>query len=686
MKAILWKELRENFRWAVLGCLVLTLAEFYILAGLQQEIQNNNNGNITLTDPTFLMVVLFGSALVAGCLAAVQILPERSRDRWAALLHRPVSRSVIFWGKAIAGLGLYAAAVLLPLLASACYVAWPGKFPAPFVAGLLLPGFCALAEGVGLYFGSLLLCLHRGRWWGTRGVLLLAVGAVFLLQMKHAGPFLLLPLLAASVLSLAAWHAMMGRGSAERGTGLRNAAFVAVVLIGAQSGLQLVGAGLSLLPKSKNVPTFIYARLEVTQEGQVLKTSSTLGGEGVAVTDMAGKPVTDERYVGNNRYQNLCQFMPLSYELHRSRRGSYLADENALMGISYVQGLRLGNEARENWFLLVRQNYFIGYDNLSRRCVGICDREGFKAPGAKPVPFEGPLRNDFFYHGGLAWFWTDHRLYAITFSDRQLKPFLYLPNNVIEEMMPVPSEGRSGDFRYVVLALETGIQVLDERGQTAFARPYLHDPRRLGMVEVATNPAVDCLYFQSQNGWYGVKPEDATNTEYLDELDLRGNVLHTYSAPINNTLPPDPLWLTTTTACLLPPAPAALERLYHHVVPASPSEEPFFAGQNARTISHAAWAVMILLAVVLAAIAFVWARRVGFTARRAWGWTVFVLVFGPAGLLAFRLAAGWPERVRCPFCGRPRSLSQDTCPHCQRAWSTPQPAGTEIFQPLSVQG
>ena len=29
MKAMLWKELRENFKWAVLGMMALALAEFY---------------------------------------------------------------------------------------------------------------------------------------------------------------------------------------------------------------------------------------------------------------------------------------------------------------------------------------------------------------------------------------------------------------------------------------------------------------------------------------------------------------------------------------------------------------------------------------------------------------------------------------------------------------------------------
>ncbi len=682
MKAILWKELRENFRWALLGGVVLAVAEFYILAGLQRDF--NAEGNITLTDPSFLMVVLFGSALIAGGLAAVQILPEKSRDRWAALLHRPVSRSVILGGKAVAGLGLYAAAVLLPFAASACYVAWPGKFAAPFVAGLLLAGFHIMAGGVAIYFGSLLLCLQRGRWIGTRGVVLLALGAVFVLQMNTVGPFLLLPVLAAAIFSLAAWHAMLGEDAPERGRWLRKAAFAAVALLGAQGALLLVGLGLSLL-SNPTTAGFTYSRLEVTQDGQILRSSAGPNEEGQVVTDLAGNRITDERYVGNDSYQNLCQFSPLTYEFGFRRRGFSLTSVGNLLGVGHVRGLRLGNEARENWFLLVRQNYFVGYDTLSRRCIGICDQEGFKAPGSKPVPFADPLRGDFFYGGAPAWFWTDHRLYAITFFDRQLKVFFDGPASPIDQMMQLPLQRSTEDLRYVVLALESGIQVLDAQGRPVFSRPYLHDPEYWGTVEVTTTPAMDKFYLLSQPNIYYADPKQAPVATYLDVIDLHGNVTQSHDELLDNRVAVEPRWLTTAQACLLPILPAVLQRRYGGPFISFEPDAALFFKQDVMALDAVGWTVMAALAVALAAIAFAWARRAGFAARQAWPWALLVLAFGPAGLLAFRLAGGWPQRVRCPFCGRPRVLRENICPHCQHAWETPPPSGTEIFQPLAVQ-
>ncbi len=685
MKAMIWKELRENLRWAALGCLVLAVAEFYMLSVQRRSFQDNN-GNVTITNPNFLMVVLFGSLLVGGCLGALQILPERSRDRWAALLHRPVSRGVIFGGKAIAGLGLYGAAVTLPFLASACYAAWPGTFPAPFVAALLLPGLHALAGGAAFYAGSLLLCLHPGRWFGSRGIVLLAVGSVFLLQLDTDGPFLVLPLVSTSILLLAAWDAMRGSGLAAGRPRLGWIAFVAVVFLGAQGGLLLLDLGLGLLPGAAKVAELpaTFFRFEVTQDGQVLKLSSRMDGAEMTVTDLEGRAITDERYVGNNSYQNFCQFWPLSYQLGMRRRGYFYTDGSGLLGINYVQRILLGNYAKENWYFLVGQNYFVGYDNLSSRCVGICDREGFKAPGARPVPFDDPLKGEHVLQGGPAWFWTGAELYNIAFLDRQTTPFFELAGGSMEAVTQIPTAGSYETYHFVVVGLENGFQVLDERGKPVFARPYLHDPRVWATVMVATNAPGDRFYVQSQNGFYSSAMEHPPTVEYLDELDLQGHVLHSYTQPVGTMAAVEPLWHEAALIGSLPIVPALLDKGYRQAFPASPMRETFAFERTIAAVSPGGWVALAAFAFVLAVIAFFWARRVGCTARTALGWAAFVFAFGPAGLLAFRLASHWPQRVRCPSCGHLRSLSRDQCAHCQQAWITPPPTGTEIFQPLTL--
>ena len=80
MKMMLWKEFRENFKWAVLALLALTMAEFYVLSSENANFQSANDNDITLCSSSFLLVTSFGSAVIGAALGVVQILPELRRD------------------------------------------------------------------------------------------------------------------------------------------------------------------------------------------------------------------------------------------------------------------------------------------------------------------------------------------------------------------------------------------------------------------------------------------------------------------------------------------------------------------------------------------------------------------------------------------------------------------------------
>src|ERR1700761_3455615 len=146
MKSMIWKELRENARWALLACFGLLVAEIYALSMGKRSL----NG-ISLCSDTFLMVSAFGCCAVGAVLGALQILPELRRDQWASLLHRPIPREEILAGKMVAGLLLYAGAAGVSLLASVVYVVWPGSYPAPFVPGLAVPAVSDLFLGLAFY-------------------------------------------------------------------------------------------------------------------------------------------------------------------------------------------------------------------------------------------------------------------------------------------------------------------------------------------------------------------------------------------------------------------------------------------------------------------------------------------------------------------------------------------------------
>jgi len=234
MKAMLWKELRENFKWAILAMIGLTLAEIY---GLYYHDPNNfqDRGVTSLCKSTFLMATTFGCALTGLFLGFLQILPEQRRDQWAALLHRPVTRGVIFRGKVVAGLFLYLVATIPPFLASLWLVATPGHFVSPFVPGTMLAPVVDMCAGLVYYFAALFLTLHRSSWFGARILALFAAVHLSLYIPTYEDSFSHIveaAVLMGLALFTAAWGAMLSNGSFRDRPWLGKVALVAVVFYG----------------------------------------------------------------------------------------------------------------------------------------------------------------------------------------------------------------------------------------------------------------------------------------------------------------------------------------------------------------------------------------------------------------------------------------------------------------------
>ena len=105
MRSLLWKEFRENLKWAGLPAL-LVLVPTALLGGPQEPMFGG--GGMLL----FLIAAVFGAAL-----GFLQFFFEARGDHRSLLLHRPLSPSRIFLGKALAGAGLYLLAQGVPFAA-----------------------------------------------------------------------------------------------------------------------------------------------------------------------------------------------------------------------------------------------------------------------------------------------------------------------------------------------------------------------------------------------------------------------------------------------------------------------------------------------------------------------------------------------------------------------------------------
>lgn len=674
---MLWKELRENLKWAALAVVVLALAEFYALSTARDGSDNFNN--ITLCGSTFLLVTSFGCALVGAAIGTLQILPELRRDQWASLLHRPVTRSTIFFGKVAAGLILCFSATTLPFLASVAYVAMPGQFAAPLVPGLLLPGLSDLFLGMVFYFLALLLCLHRGRWMGSRGAIILSVLPVFVLHLTAGWPFLL-PIGASLVLLLAAWGAMLANGSMRDRPPIARIACVAVIFTGGYAALLLLGALIQLLPHRAKLSSATNTDFRIAKDGQVFLSTQKGDGSDMTLTDMDGKPVTDERYVGNNSGMEFCQTLPLAWHLKKDLdlQNTFLRQMPRLT-MNYVRIVERNFECKEAWYFLVARNYFVGYDKLSRRCVGICDKEGFRSVGAAAAPFTEKMTTSVWGFPRNQLYWSGTQMYSVDFSERSIKPVFHVKDDVICGALNVASAWDKEGF--IAAALEKEVRIFDSLGKPLFSIPYRYDTAIWGQISIATNAAMNRIYLQYGPNfeWGHSDPSVMKQPVFLDVIDLQGVVLNSYSHPSDRFSATPPDWLHQFFIRTSPPVPALVGTISRQVFPQKIPE--FVSSAYPRpswVVAFEELPIIFGVSLMLAILAWFQATRAGFSVKQTWRWSLFVFCMGLPAFITFRLAADWPTRVPCPQCGRKRPVESRHCPVCHNTWPPPQLNGSEI--------
>src|SRR5262245_46076412 len=170
MKPLIWKECRENLRWAGLPALLILLP--MVLSGGPAEPMPGAGESYLFS----LIAAAFGAAL-----GFLQVHFESGGDQRALLLHRPLRRSRIFLGKAIAGVGMYLLALLIPFACVEAWLATPGHIPAPYHWRTGLPWLADILTGVVYYFAGMLTAQREARWYASRGLGLAAAFSCTLL-------------------------------------------------------------------------------------------------------------------------------------------------------------------------------------------------------------------------------------------------------------------------------------------------------------------------------------------------------------------------------------------------------------------------------------------------------------------------------------------------------------------------
>jgi hypothetical protein len=215
--------------------------------------------------------------------------------------------------------------------------------------------------------------------------------------------------------------------------------------------------------------------------------------------------------------------------------------------------------------------------------------------------------------------------------------------------------------------------------------PY--DPQvnldRWGTLQFGPNALGDRYYLLYTASAWVPQEEKWGMPEYLDEIDAKGILLHSYTLPPLPGAPYQRTWLDYLGENLHAPAiwfwnlgyqkMGAALGIKHLVEGADFSFHTHWPRIKQISEEIVAWSLFF------AAIALGWARWKGMAWRRACAWAGFVFAFNLAGLITFWIVADFPVRVSCPQCGRKRPIEERECPHCQAGWTLPVARGTEIF-------
>lgn len=626
MKAILWKEFRELAKWAALGLVGLLVAELYALLSLSGEA--NSIRDITLASTIFTTMSFFGCAAIGVGLGLLQMLPERSRDRWATLLHRPLDPRLILGAKLIAGTILYLAATVIPLIVSTLYVLTPGQFAVPFVPELMIPALCHLVVGLSLYFLAVLICLERSRWLGRRGILALSGVAI---MSSTSGYFYCLPTALAGLAFLwAALGAVRAEQAVARRTGLEQFSLAAAILIGMYVVLTFVSMLFLLMAASGFSGT--YRHYVLTRDGSIFIQTTRYPERTISYTTLEGESLSEEQT------QTLSEW--------KSHLNSAWLDFRSLELTSWLQRLVHFDSSRYRlppiqllhqpygeaiaWYFLENEQYFVGYDRPSRRLIGFCDAEGFKGPDAQPVPFEEPIQSPRFMHEEPYFYYSNSQVYNLSFTTRSLNDIYTAPNADILSLGKLQVDGEKNTVVFV--ATKEQLNVIREEGTPLTNLDFRQNPQDWRVFQVAVLPDLSRYFFT-----YTSPIKRLTHTaaklpnSVLEVVAPDGRLLETYQLP--DTSPKLEGTLISAIPSLLAVAPGR-QVLNYAITPNLSHQNPFFLNPLAPLITAG---IGILLAGFLC-----WRAKFGL--RLTLVWLLVVAYFGLAGFLTFLLVASFPPR------------------------------------------
>ncbi|MGB8370236.1 MAG: ABC transporter permease [Limisphaerales bacterium] len=688
MKALIEKELRENLKLAVLGLVVFTVLavgsyRYYI--GMMEEtalgLSSAANYSYRLqpvTSSLFLVEAGWLCALFGMVLGWVQIHNEKPRDLWAFLVHRPATRTEIFFGKIIAGLMIYLAAAGLPL---ACFVAWaaaPGNVAAPFQWSMVLPLATYFFGGVVYYFAGMLTGLRQARWYASRalGLSLAILVSIATINWPSDQPRAvvftgLFILTSVFILIAAVWGAFHSDGHYRGQPTLGKMGLTAVLTVGAGFVFFIVAFVLvATLPN--RVMTRQYSKYVMAKDGAIYK-ANVSGGKPSEYLDLDGKPVRDLKTGNIINQEYFYRLGGKNYPIHVN------FDERRSINWNPEKLFTFWQETPKTlWFFWSRYGRFAGYDVVTRRVIGSIGPNGFSPDlSGSGDRFRSPNDSfDWWYAGpNKRTVRTATTVYQFDPQDRTVKSLFTATNG--DAIGAVTEISLKDEWDYTVVVTRQFVHLLAKDGKVIWKSPYgtaYPDYKDIWVyfLEPADQFALWLAPTDAANRKAGGKLPTHVTWFARDQGMLKSTDLPALSLPKQEFSLIDKM-----VSVLMPPG---LWVLHLCVVGGWKEIE-----QNWHALPWKEMLISLATAVIIWVPAGGWlCRRYHFNVRAQLGWAGFLLVCGLPGFLAFLSVQEWPAQEPCPNCEKPRSVDREKCEHCGADFAPPQKNGTEIFAPLEA--
>lgn len=661
MKALLIKELRENFKIGVVALVMFTLLVLgvgfsysrfiHAMALGARSPQTEWNSLHPLASETFLLAVTSFCGLFGVLLGWLQIHNEKHRDLWAFLIHRPAPRTHLFWAKTIAGLTLYSLAAGVPLFSFLFWMSIPGNLAAPFEWAMAWPLAASFLLGMVWYFGGMLTRLREARWYASRalglGVAVVATGTTVAFSQWWQ---MALALAGCGVLlAFVVWGAFHSHGYYEPQPVLGKMALTTSLTLGA-TVIVTFGAMLIVYLAPGLLVHEPWRQYVMLNDGIVYKQISRWNGR-IELQGLNGNVIK-----GVNSWQDIsarfCPTLHLTPKMNQpDRHGPLFTYWDATPDTI--------------WFHWTRYGRLVGYNLATRRLLGNLGPSGFafgrSQPGERfaiPAQYVPSMSRQMLH--------TATTLYEVNIQSRTVRPIF---NTTTDD--PIFAAGHAlGAGPYVAVLTHHWLQLIGPDDRTLWRIPFEQPRPDYTDVRISSIDIKDGRYAV----WVGPS----------HEADQRNP----------GKLPTHVTWLSASQDALdkkvlLPPLSSpnegnALRDKFVSVVMPPVMILTFFLAADELVpwqLPAIGLAIALLIFVPLGA----WrARRYSFSLPAQIAWAIFHLFSGLPGFLAFLAVHDWPARERCHNCNKLRAVNRQQCEHCASDFPPPSRDGTEIFEPLLV--